>query len=85
MLEARVESALTQAVTSAGGWPLKLGLFGLPDRLCILPGPRFIFVELKRPRGKPRALQAETHKRLRALGCDVRVIDTPEAARAVAS
>ena len=36
------------------------------------------FVECKRPGGKARAGQLREHKRLRALGCEVYVLDTHE-------
>ena len=48
---------------------------GLPDRLVILKD-KIIFVELKAPGKKPRAIQEVMIKRLKALGCDVRVVDS---------
>lgn len=41
---------------------------GEPDRLLLLPGPRTVFVEVKRPGEKPRADQYRALKRLRRLG-----------------
>jgi hypothetical protein len=35
-------------------------------------------IELKAPGAKPTKLQEVQHKRLRALGCDVRVINSRE-------
>lgn len=86
MLEQRIESATTQAVAKAGGWAPKWtspGNPGVPDRIVLLPGGRIVFVELKAPGKKPTALQAKIHDRLRALGFEVRVIDSLEDARAV--
>lgn len=85
MLESRIEAATTQAAKQVGGKALKWvspGNPGVPDRIVILPGGRIIFVECKAPGKKPTALQAKVHDQLRALGCDVRVIDSLEAARA---
>jgi hypothetical protein len=47
-----------------------------------LPGGRVIFAECKAPGKKPTELQAKDHERRRALGCEVYVIDSPEAADA---
>lgn len=87
MLERRIESATTQAVERAGGWAPKWvspGNPGVPDRIVLLPGGRVVFVELKAPGKRPTPLQAKIHDRLRALGFEVRVIDSLEGARAVA-
>ena len=51
----------------------------VPDRLVTVPGGVMVFVELKAPGKKPTKLQAEDHKKRRALGCTVEVIDTKEA------
>ena len=85
MLEATVERRLCRRVKALGGKCEKLttpGRRSCPDRLVTLPGGRIIFVEVKRPGGKPTALQEKDHAERRALGCDVRVIDTVEAADA---
>jgi hypothetical protein len=83
IIEAKVEAALVKAVTAAGGicwkWPATARA-GVPDRIVVLGG-RVAFVELKRPGEKPRPLQLDVHRRLRAAGADVRVIDTVECAR----
>jgi hypothetical protein len=53
-LELKIEARLCQRVRDLGGVAIKLsapGARGLPDRLVILPGPRFLVVETKRPRG----------------------------------
>lgn len=87
MLERQIETATTQAAKHVGGKALKWvspGNPGVPDRIVILPGGRVIFVECKAPGKKPTALQAKVHAQLRALGCDVRVIDSLEGAHAIA-
>jgi len=85
MLERDVERAFVQRVKALGGMAEKFGSptrRAVPDRIVTLPGGRIIFVELKAPGKKPTDLQARDHERRRALGCDVRVIDSMEAVRA---
>ena len=81
MRERDVESALVERVAQLKGevrkvaWP---GRVGAPDRLVFLKGHPAIFVELKRPGGRPRPSQLREHERLRAVGQTVLVIDTLE-------
>lgn len=85
MLERDIERALCKRVKELGGLCEKFtspGKRSVPDRLVTLSGGRIVFVELKAPGKKPTELQLKDHERRRALGCDVRVIDTMEAARA---
>jgi hypothetical protein len=49
---------------------------GVPDRIVLLPHGRIVFIELKAPGKKLRAMQEYRAKELRALGFDVRVIDS---------
>jgi len=82
MLESAIERAFVARVKSLGGMAEKFtspGRRSVPDRLVTLPGGVIIFVELKRPGGKPTVAQLRDHERRRALGCDVRVIDSLEA------
>ncbi len=81
MVEQQIETALIARVRALGGTAEKFtspGRRSVPDRLVTLPGGRIIFVECKRPGGKPTAKQELDHDRRRALGCDVRVIDSIE-------
>lgn len=85
MLERDVERALVQRVKKLGGTAEKFtspGRRSVPDRLVLLPGGRVVFVELKAPGKKPTELQCRDHERRKAMGFDVRVIDTVEAANA---
>lgn len=84
MLEKTVEAALIARVKALGGICDKFnsGRRSVPDRIVTLPGNRIIFVECKAPAKKPTPLQLRDHERRQALGCDVRVIDSVEAARA---
>ena len=82
MLEKTIEAALVRKVKALGGIAEKFtspNRRSVPDRLVTLPNGRIIFVELKAPGKKPTLNQINDHERRRALGCDVRVIDTLEA------
>lgn len=82
MRERDIEAYLRDRIREAGGWAPKWvspGNNGVPDRIVMLPGGRIVFVELKAPGGRPTKLQAMQHARLRALGCDVHVIDSKQA------
>lgn len=79
--EKLIEKKLGTLVTKAGGMSIKLSpvfFIGIPDRLILLPGGRAMFVELKTTGCKPTKIQAYVHKRLRAIGFDVRVIDSTD-------
>jgi VRR-NUC domain. len=52
---------------------------GIPDRLVLLPG-RPLFIEFKRPGGKPTPLQLHVHEKLRKLGYAVEVHDDADEA-----
>jgi hypothetical protein len=76
--EGKIEAALVKRVKALGGMAEKFtspGRRSVPDRLVTLPQGRVIFVELKAPGKEPTEKQSKDHKRRRALGCDVRVID----------
>lgn len=51
-------------------------MIGLPDRLCLLPGGKAFFVEVKTTGKKPRKIQEFIHNKLRALGFQVYVLDS---------
>lgn len=81
MRESQIESYLRDMVKDLGGIAYKFvspGNSGVPDRIVLLPEGRSVFVELKAPGKKPTKLQAVQHKRIRALGHEVRVIDSRE-------
>lgn len=74
-----IERKLVEAVKAHGGMCIKLlcdQLTGLPDRLCLLPNNKIAFVETKATGRKPRRIQVYIHKKLRALGFRVEVIDS---------
>lgn len=77
--EKLVERKLVELVKACGGMCIKLlcdQLIGLPDRLCLFPNGEVVFVELKTTGKKPSRIQIFMHKKLRALGFRVEVIDT---------
>lgn len=79
MKEKEVESYLRDQVKKYGGRAYKFespGNIGVPDRIVVFPGGRVFFIELKAPGKKPRPNQVLQMKRLKDLGCDVRVIDS---------
>lgn len=76
-----IERKLVDLVKLNGGMCIKLlcdQLIGLPDRMCLFPGHKIVFVELKTTGRKPKRIQAYMHNKLRALGFRVEVIDTVE-------
>lgn len=81
MLEKTIEVALCKRVKELGGSCEKFtspGRRSVPDRLITLPGGRIVFVEVKAPGKKATELQAYDHAKRRALGCDVRLINSME-------
>ena len=79
--EREIEAFLRQKIKNRGGLCLKFvspGWAGAPDRLCLLPGGKIFFVELKRPEERPRKIQLKRHEELRKLGFSVYVIDGKE-------
>lgn len=77
--EKAVERRLVELVKHNGGMCIKLlcdQLIGLPDRMCLFPGNKIVFVELKTTGKKPKRIQAYMHEKLRKLGFRVEVIDT---------
>lgn len=73
VLEKEIERKLKTMIERHGGLCLKWvcpGWLGVPDRICLLPGGRVIFVELKRPDGKGRlgAVQRWWAQKLSKLG-----------------
>lgn len=77
--EKDIERRLVELVKINNGMCIKLlcdQLTGLPDRMCLFPGHKIIFVELKTTGRKPRRIQVYIHNKLKALGFRVEVIDT---------
>lgn len=81
MREKEVEQKLVRAVKERGGicpkW-VSPGYDGVPDRIVLLQGRHFGFVEVKAPGEVPRPLQASRHKLMKKLGFKVYILDDPE-------
>lgn len=83
MLESTLEQSARKYIRSLGGQCYKWvcpGENGVPDRICILPGGKIIFIELKRPGRKDgmSARQKKIFRELKALGCKAWRIDNLE-------
>lgn len=81
MLEKDVERWAVIKAKKAGYWTRKFAAPGnrsVPDRLFGRDG-QVMFVEFKRPGGKPTELQLMEHAEMRSFGLEVHVIDSREA------
>lgn len=74
IFESDIEARLVRGVETLGGVAIKLPGDGWPDRLCVLPHGRIVWVETKRPDGAVAGLQKWRHKVLRKLG---QVVEVP--------
>lgn len=80
MRESIIEQYLVLRVESMGGEVRKvrwIGRRGAPDRLVMMPNMR-AWVELKATGVKPAPHQLREHKRMRAMGERVEVVDSLE-------
>ncbi|SDJ76520.1 VRR-NUC domain-containing protein [Salimicrobium halophilum] len=81
MRERDVEKHLKTNIEKRNGWCVKFespGLSGVPDRICMLPGGRLYFVEVKRPGQKLRKLQEKRKKQFENLGQHVYAVSSKE-------
>lgn len=79
MNESIIEQRLKKEIEKIGGKALKFispGVAGVPDRMVLMPGGVIIFVELKAPGKKLRAMQEYRSKELKQLGFRVECIDS---------
>ena len=71
MKEKDIEKKLVEAIKEKGGLCLKWvcpGWSGVPDRICLLPGGRIVFVELKAVGGVISKRQEWWQQKLTELG-----------------
>ena len=76
--EKKLEKYLADQTKQSGGWSLKLlsvHVTGLPDRLCLFPGGKMFFAEMKTTGKKPTRIQTLVHDKIRKLGFKVVVLD----------
>ena len=81
MREKTIERKLALMVKKRSGICPKFvspGFDGMPDRIVLLPGCHFAFVEVKALGEKPRPLQISRHTLLRRLGFRVYILDNEE-------
>lgn len=77
--ESEIESRLVRRIEELGGIALKYEAGeGWPDRICVLPRGKILWVETKRQDGRVAVLQKWRHKFLRGLGHRVEVPKTKE-------
>lgn len=79
--EKTIERHFATQVKLLGGRSFKLPavyVSGLPDRMALLPGGVVFFAELKTTGKKPTPIQKLIHKKIRALGFAVYVLDSLE-------
>jgi len=77
--EKYIELKLKEGIENLGGIAIKFlpkHFNGFPDRMCLIPHGKVIFVELKSKGIAPRKLQIHVHSLLTRMGFSVEVIDS---------
>ncbi|GMB00904.1 VRR-NUC domain-containing protein [Pelosinus sp. IPA-1] len=80
-MEKAIEKYLRDKVEKHGGKFLKFvspGMAGVPDRILLFPSGGIKFIEMKDTGKKLEPLQVKRANELKALGHDVRCIDTKQ-------
>lgn len=83
ILETDIENRLVRGVEKRGGICLKVGMDGWPDRLCLMPGGKVVWVETKRPDGAASGPQRWRVSQLRRMGFRAEIPFTAEAVDAI--
>ena len=76
--EKKLEKYLADQTKQSGGWSFKLlstHVTGLPDRICLFPGGKVFFAEMKTTGKKPTKMQELIGNKIRRLGFEVLVLD----------
>lgn len=79
--EKTLDKKLVRKVRELGGLSIKLSALhftGLPDRMCLVPGGKIAFAEMKGTGEEPSRIQKTVHKKLRGLGFVVDVVDSTD-------
>jgi len=76
LLERKLAAKVKQNLSGIAIKLNSISFNGLPDRMCLIPGGRIFFVEVKTTNQKPRKIQSVVHSKLRRLGFKVYVIDS---------
>jgi len=77
--EKTLDKKLVRKVRELGGLSIKLSALhftGLPDRMCLVPGGKIAFAEMKGTGEESSRIQKTVHKKLRELGFAVEVVDS---------
>lgn len=79
MYESSFENYVVAKIRLAGGRAFKWvcpGMTGAPDRICVFPSARIVFIELKRPGLKDgrSVRQKKVCRLLQSFGCNVQRI-----------
>lgn len=86
MTEEGLERKICEAVRRRGGRAFKFvspGTPGVPDRICVLPGGKVLFIEVKKPgrRGGLSVQQKKIISWLKSVGCEAWVVNDFETFR----
>lgn len=76
MLESKIQSKKIKELEKQGYYVIKLVVTnrpGIPDLIAIPPNSDALFIEVKRPDGKPTKLQEYRHKELTDKGIKVEI------------
>ena len=79
--ESQLEKIFCDKIKKLGGLPLKFvspGRAGVPDRIILLPGGKFYFVEMKNEIGKTSIIQEYIFEKFAKLGFKVHIINSVE-------
>lgn len=86
MRESAVENGVVKPARAAGFFVRKVawsGRRGAPDRIFAREDRGTVWIEFKKPGGKPTLQQSREHERMRAAGMEVHVCDNAEDALSI--
>ena len=87
MRESDLEKYLKTQIEELGGMCMKFtsSISGVPDRICLLPGGKVFFVEVKRKGQLPRVQQIKKLLQIERLGVKATWVDSKERVQEVIS